>query len=94
MLDSFFIIWVSQVSVQAFSDEDPQGRRTLGMILKYLCQTKLYLQRNASSSAVLSDLLCLPGLFLHRRKAENSDPLRKVLKIMFYVMHFGQQTQP
>ncbi|KAL3812888.1 hypothetical protein ACJIZ3_014156 [Penstemon smallii] len=36
-----------KVSVQAFSDEDPQGRRTL-------------------------------GLFLHRRKAETSDPLRKV----------------
>ncbi|PIM97602.1 hypothetical protein CDL12_29929 [Handroanthus impetiginosus] len=36
-----------KVSVQAFSDEDPQGRRTL-------------------------------GLFLHRRKAEISDPLRKV----------------
>ncbi|XP_031486007.1 uncharacterized protein LOC116254632 [Nymphaea colorata] len=35
-----------KVSVQAFSDEDPQGRRTL-------------------------------GLFLHRRKAETSDPLRK-----------------
>ncbi|XP_019706535.1 uncharacterized protein [Elaeis guineensis] len=36
-----------KVSVQAFSDEDPQGRRTL-------------------------------GLFLHRRKAEVTDPLRKV----------------
>ncbi|XP_042054991.1 uncharacterized protein LOC121799631 isoform X5 [Salvia splendens] len=36
-----------QVSVQAFSDEDPQGRRTL-------------------------------GLFLHRRKAEINDPVRKV----------------
>ncbi|CAA3011387.1 BTB domain-containing [Olea europaea subsp. europaea] len=36
-----------KVSVHAFSDEDPQGRRTL-------------------------------GLFLHRRKAEISDPLRKV----------------
>ncbi|CAA3032743.1 BTB domain-containing [Olea europaea subsp. europaea] len=36
-----------KVSVQAFSDEDPQGRCTL-------------------------------GLFLHRRKAEISDPLRKV----------------
>ncbi|XP_073307816.1 uncharacterized protein [Primulina huaijiensis] len=36
-----------KVSIQAFSDEDPQGRRTL-------------------------------GLFLHRRKAEISDPLRKV----------------
>lgn len=36
-----------KVSVQAFNDEDPQGRRTL-------------------------------GLFLHRRKAEIMDPLRKV----------------
>lgn len=36
-----------KVSVQAFNDEDPQGRRTL-------------------------------GLFLHRRKAEITDPLRKV----------------
>ncbi|XP_070042240.1 uncharacterized protein [Nicotiana tomentosiformis] len=36
-----------RVSVQAFSDEDPQGRRTL-------------------------------GLFLHRRKAEIADPVRKV----------------
>ncbi|PKA62247.1 BTB/POZ domain-containing protein [Apostasia shenzhenica] len=36
-----------KVSVQAFNDEDPQGRRTL-------------------------------GLFLHRRKAELTDPLRKV----------------
>ncbi|KAK6803776.1 hypothetical protein RDI58_001560 [Solanum bulbocastanum] len=36
-----------KVSVQAFSDEDPQGRRTL-------------------------------GLFLHRRKAEIADPVRKV----------------
>ncbi|XP_019181111.1 PREDICTED: uncharacterized protein LOC109176133 [Ipomoea nil] len=36
-----------KVSVQAFSDEDPQGRRTL-------------------------------GLFLHRRKAEITDPARKV----------------
>lgn len=36
-----------KVSVQAFNDEDPQGRRTL-------------------------------GLFLHRRKAETIDPLRKV----------------
>lgn len=36
-----------KVSVQAFNDEDPQGRRTL-------------------------------GLFLHRRKAEIIDPLRKV----------------
>ncbi|XP_011090975.1 uncharacterized protein LOC105171524 [Sesamum indicum] len=36
-----------KISVQAFSDEDPQGRRTL-------------------------------GLFLHRRKAETSDPLRKL----------------
>ncbi|CAK9145574.1 unnamed protein product [Ilex paraguariensis] len=36
-----------KVSVQAFNDEDPQGRRTL-------------------------------GLFLHRRKAEISDPQRKV----------------
>ncbi|KAL0348667.1 UNVERIFIED_CONTAM: hypothetical protein Sangu_1094500 [Sesamum angustifolium] len=36
-----------KISVQAFSDEDPQGRRTL-------------------------------GLFLHRRKAEISDPLRKL----------------
>ncbi|TKW18692.1 hypothetical protein SEVIR_5G447900v4 [Setaria viridis] len=36
-----------QVSVQAFNDEDPHGRRTL-------------------------------GLFLHRRKAEFLDPLRKV----------------
>ncbi|KAL6989949.1 hypothetical protein U1Q18_015702 [Sarracenia purpurea var. burkii] len=36
-----------KVSVQAFTDEDPQGRRTL-------------------------------GLFLHRRKAEITDPLRKV----------------
>ncbi|KAJ3676166.1 hypothetical protein LUZ60_003578 [Juncus effusus] len=35
-----------KVSVQAFNDEDPQGRRTL-------------------------------GLFLHRRKAEVTDPLRK-----------------
>uniref|UniRef100_A0A5B7A3R8 BTB domain-containing protein n=1 Tax=Davidia involucrata TaxID=16924 RepID=A0A5B7A3R8_DAVIN len=35
-----------KVSVQAFSDEDPQGRRTL-------------------------------GLFIHRRKAEITDPLRK-----------------
>ncbi|XP_052190267.1 uncharacterized protein LOC127799976 isoform X2 [Diospyros lotus] len=36
-----------KVSVQAFNDEDPQGRRTL-------------------------------GLFLHRRKAELTDPIRKV----------------
>ncbi|GAA0157624.1 hypothetical protein LIER_14853 [Lithospermum erythrorhizon] len=36
-----------KVSVQAFCDEDPQGRRTL-------------------------------GLFLHRRKAETNDPVRKV----------------
>ncbi|KAL1806673.1 hypothetical protein ACET3Z_029741 [Daucus carota] len=36
-----------KVSVQAFNDEDPQGRRTL-------------------------------GLFLHRRKAEINDPLKKV----------------
>ncbi|KAG0497453.1 hypothetical protein HPP92_002144 [Vanilla planifolia] len=36
-----------KVSIQAFSDEDPQGRRTL-------------------------------GLFLHRRKAEVADALRKV----------------
>ncbi|TMW94988.1 hypothetical protein EJD97_009518 [Solanum chilense] len=36
-----------KVSVQAFSDEDPQGRRTL-------------------------------GLFLHRRKAEIADPVRKM----------------
>ncbi|KAM7278217.1 hypothetical protein ACFE04_005351 [Oxalis oulophora] len=38
-------LWM--VSVQAFNDEDPQGRRTL-------------------------------GLFLHRRKAEITDPIRKV----------------
>ncbi|KAF6173679.1 hypothetical protein GIB67_023038 [Kingdonia uniflora] len=36
-----------KISIQAFNDEDPQGRRTL-------------------------------GLFLHRRKAEITDPLRKV----------------
>lgn len=36
-----------KISVQAFNDEDPQGRRTL-------------------------------GLFLHRRKAEITDPVRKV----------------
>ncbi|KAG5555055.1 hypothetical protein RHGRI_012554 [Rhododendron griersonianum] len=43
----FYAGSVWKVSVQAFNDEDPQGRRTL-------------------------------GLFLHRRKAEITDPLRKV----------------
>lgn len=28
----FLVFWISQVSVQAFSDEDPQGRRTLGIL--------------------------------------------------------------
>ncbi|KAH6808703.1 BTB/POZ domain-containing protein [Perilla frutescens var. frutescens] len=45
--EAFYAGSLWKVSVQAFSDEDPQGRRTL-------------------------------GLFLHRRKAEISDPLRKV----------------
>ncbi|KAK2984419.1 hypothetical protein RJ640_014825 [Escallonia rubra] len=45
--DVFYAGSLWKVSVQAFTDEDPQGRRTL-------------------------------GLFLHRRKAEISDPLRKV----------------
>lgn len=45
--EAFYAGSLWKVSVQAFSDEDPQGRRTL-------------------------------GLFLHRRKAEFSDPLRKV----------------
>ncbi|KAI3469384.1 hypothetical protein Pfo_026047 [Paulownia fortunei] len=45
--EAFYAGSLWKVSVQAFSDEDPQGRRTL-------------------------------GLFLHRRKAEITDPLRKV----------------
>ncbi|KAG6431186.1 hypothetical protein SASPL_109263 [Salvia splendens] len=45
--EAFYAGSLWKVSVQAFSDEDPQGRRTL-------------------------------GLFLHRRKAEINDPLRKV----------------
>ncbi|XP_059632733.1 uncharacterized protein LOC132275289 [Cornus florida] len=45
--EEFYAGSLWKVSVQAFNDEDPQGRRTL-------------------------------GLFLHRRKAEILDPLRKV----------------
>ncbi|GAB4851291.1 hypothetical protein Ancab_030587 [Ancistrocladus abbreviatus] len=45
--EAFYAGSLWKVSVQAFSDEDPQGRRTL-------------------------------GLFIHRRKAEITDPLRKV----------------
>ncbi|KAL7144461.1 hypothetical protein ABFS83_07G013500 [Erythranthe nasuta] len=45
--EAFYAGSLWKISVQAFSDEDPQGRRTL-------------------------------GLFLHRRKAEIYDPLRKV----------------
>ncbi|KAL8167188.1 hypothetical protein V2J09_008687 [Rumex salicifolius] len=44
--EAFYAGSMWKVSVQAFSDEDPQGRRTL-------------------------------GLFIHRRKAEITDPLRK-----------------
>ncbi|KAL3648687.1 hypothetical protein CASFOL_005090 [Castilleja foliolosa] len=45
--EAFYAGSLWKVSVQAFSNEDPKGRRTL-------------------------------GLFLHRRKAEISDPIRKV----------------
>ncbi|KAL6532475.1 hypothetical protein OROGR_014445 [Orobanche gracilis] len=45
--EAFYAGSLWKVSIQAFSEEDPQGRRTL-------------------------------GLFLHRRKAEISDPLREV----------------
>ncbi|GMH20048.1 hypothetical protein Nepgr_021889 [Nepenthes gracilis] len=45
--EAFYAGSLWKVSVQAFNDEDPQGRRTL-------------------------------GLFIHRRKAEIIDPLRKV----------------
>ncbi|GAB2295235.1 hypothetical protein Dimus_029410 [Dionaea muscipula] len=45
--EAFYAGSLWKVSVQAFNDEDPQGRRTL-------------------------------GLFIHRRKPEISDPLRKV----------------
>ncbi|KAL9250794.1 Germ cell-less protein-like 1-like protein [Drosera capensis] len=44
--EAFYAGSLWKVSVQAFNDEDPQGRRTL-------------------------------GLFIHRRKAEVTDPLRK-----------------
>ncbi|KAG8369949.1 hypothetical protein BUALT_Bualt14G0066400 [Buddleja alternifolia] len=69
-----------KVSVQAFSDEDPQGRRTLGILRKPLYQTfRLNLpMKEYLIGALLYLIICHLGLFLHRRKAEISDPLRKV----------------
>ncbi|KVH91584.1 hypothetical protein Ccrd_006402 [Cynara cardunculus var. scolymus] len=60
-----------KVSVQAFNDEDPQGRRTLEFYLfncsnEYPCQYSCII------------LFGISGLFLHRRKAEIPESLRKV----------------
>lgn len=69
-----YALFEFQVSVQAFNDEDPQGRRTLGNVhgnifFKIICPIR---------TSITRDKYLISGLFLHRRKAEITDSYRKV----------------
>jgi hypothetical protein len=87
-----------QVSIQAFNDEDPQGRRTLGNVLlrqnSHLWDVNENIISNRSSNSksiflsiweLIFNVIANAGLFLHRRKAEITDVHRKVSRTAFHI---------
>lgn len=82
---------MEQVSVQAFNDEDPRGRRTLGNhhssfinfsdyhnYVDFCCKRMIVRVSLLLPAAHNCVTLRVAGLFLHRRKAEDVGPHRKV----------------
>ena len=82
--------------MQAFNDEDPQGRRTLGnfgflaLPLEKVAFLRFVIPLSPHMHVCnMMKIVILSGLFLHLRKAENMDAQQKVSYFLAYLIYMN-----